>query len=237
MAGKHTAIVLSAGRGTRMQTQTAKQYLLIKGKPVVYYSLKAFEDCPFIEEVILVAAEEDKKYCRKEIVEKYDLKKVAQIVSGGSERYESVYRGLLAAKGCSYIYIHDGARPFLEGEILKRLRADVEEHQACAAGMPVKDTIKISDQDGYIVSTPKRSLVWQMQTPQVFSYELVRAAYEKLFADLAENADLQITDDAMVVEYAANRKVKLTQGAYTNMKITTPEDLILAEALLSQYKK
>lgn len=234
MAGKHTAIVLSAGKGTRMQSQTAKQYLLIKEKPVIYYSLKAFEDCPFMEDVILVTAEEDKEYCRREIVEKYGFNKVKQIVAGGRERYESVWKGLTAAQGCSFVYIHDGARPFLTREILERLRVDAEEYQACAAGMPVKDTIKISNEDGYIAATPKRALVWQMQTPQVFAFDLVFGAYEKLLADLSEKTDLQITDDAMVVEYATDCKVKLTQGAYTNMKITTPEDLILAEALLTQ---
>lgn len=232
MAGKHTAIVLAAGKGTRMQSQVAKQYLLIKGKPVLYYSLKAFEDCPFIDEIILVTGEEEKEYCRREIVEKYGFLKVAHLAAGGKERYESVYRGLLAAKECAYVYIHDGARPFVTGDMLERLKTEAAECKACVAGMPVKDTIKISDENGYIADTPKRSLVWQIQTPQVFSYELVFTAYQRLFADPVGMKKRQITDDAMVVEEMTDTKVKLTQGSYRNLKITTPEDLVLAEALM-----
>lgn len=232
MEQKNTAIVLAAGKGTRMRSQTAKQYLLIKGKPVLYYSLKAFEDCPFIDEVILVTAENEKEYCRREIVEKYGFLKVTQLISGGSERYESVFYGLLSVKNCSYVYIHDGARPFVTQEMLNRLHADVKEYRACVAGMPVKDTIKISDENGFIADTPNRELVWQIQTPQVFSYELVFSAYQKLFADLTEGKKVQVTDDAMVVEYASDNRVKLTEGSYSNFKITTPEDLILADALV-----
>lgn len=232
MREKHTAIVLAAGKGTRMQSQTAKQYLLIKEKPVLYYSLKAFEDCPFIDEVILVTAEKEKEYCRREIVEKYGFLKVKQLISGGSERYESVYHGLLAVKDCAYVYIHDGARPFVTQEMMERLRADVKEYRACVAGIPVKDTIKISDENGFIADTPNRALVWQIQTPQVFAYELICSAYQKLFADLIEGKTVQVTDDAMVVEYASDTRVKLTEGSYSNFKITTPEDLILAGALV-----
>lgn len=232
MREKHTAIVLAAGKGTRMQSQTAKQYLLIKEKPVLYYSLKAFEDCPFIDEVILVTAEKEKEYCRREIVEKYGFLKVKQLISGGSERYESVYHGLLAVKDCAYVYIHDGARPFVTQEMLERLRADVKEYRACVAGIPVKDTIKISDENGFIADTPNRAFVWQIQTPQVFAYELICSAYQKLFADLIEGKTVQVTDDAMVVEYASDTRVKLTEGSYSNFKITTPEDLILADALV-----
>lgn len=232
MEQKNTAIVLAAGKGTRMRSQTAKQYLLIKGKPVLYYSLKAFEDCPFIDEVILVTAENEKEYCRREIVEKYGFLKVTQLISGGSERYESVFYGLLSVKNCSYVYIHDGARPFVTQEMLNRLHVDVKEYRACVAGMPVKDTIKISDENGFIADTPNRALVWQIQTPQVFSYELVFSAYQKLFADLTEGKKVQVTDDAMVVEYASDNRVKLTEGSYSNFKITTPEDLILADALV-----
>ncbi len=232
MREKHTAIVLAAGKGTRMQSQTAKQYLLIKEKPVLYYSLKAFEDCPFIDEVILVTAEKEKEYCRREIVEKYGFLKVKQLISGGSERYESVYHGLLAVKDCAYVYIHDGARPFVTQEMLERLRADVKEYRACVAGISVKDTIKISDENGFIADTPNRAFVWQIQTPQVFAYELICSAYQKLFADLIEGKTVQVTDDAMVVEYASDTRVKLTEGSYSNFKITTPEDLILADALV-----
>lgn len=233
MKKKHVAIVLSAGKGKRMGSSVSKQYLPIGGKPVIYYSLKAFEDCPFIDEIILVTGKEDIAYCRHEIVEKYDFAKVTAVIEGGAERYFSVYQGLCAIDACDYVYIHDGARPFLSQEILMRVHDGVTVHQACVVGMPVKDTIKISDEEGFAESTPDRSKIWQVQTPQVFSFPLVKNAYEKLKKELEVNQELSITDDAMVVERYTDQKVKLIEGAYTNIKITTPEDLKLAESFLN----
>ncbi|MDO5541597.1 MAG: 2-C-methyl-D-erythritol 4-phosphate cytidylyltransferase [Eubacteriales bacterium] len=235
MAKKSIAIVLSAGKGRRMHSRTAKQYLHIKGKPVIYYALKTFQDCPFIDEIILITGEEDKEFCRHDIIEKYGLDKVGQIVSGGKERFHSVYNGLTAAQECDFVYIHDGARPFVTQNMLERLQKAAEEYHACVAGMPVKDTIKISDDNGFCASTPKRSLVWQIQTPQVFSYSLVKDAYQKLMDALAAGKDLSVTDDAMVVECMTDHKVKLIEGAYSNLKITTPEDLKTAEIFLENF--
>lgn len=229
MGEKSVAIVLAAGQGKRMNSSVQKQYLLIKGKPVLYYSLKAFEDCPFIDEIILVTGKDEIDYCRQEIVENYGFTKVNQIVPGGKERYHSVYEGLKVITGCQYVYIHDGARPFLNGEILERARAAVEESGACVVGMPVKDTIKISDGTGIAAETPRRDLVWMIQTPQVFSYELIFSAYKKLLKGDA----ISVTDDAMVLEVMEGKKVRLVEGSYQNIKITTPEDLIIAEAFLS----
>lgn len=237
MPEKSVAIVLSAGKGKRMNSQTAKQYLHIKGRPVIYYALKTFQDCPFIDEIILIAGEEDKEFCRHGIVEKYGLDKVAQIVSGGKERFHSVYNGLMAAGECDFVYIHDGARPFVTLSMLERLRKAVEEYHACVAGMPVKDTIKISDEDGFCASTPKRALVWQIQTPQVFCHSLVKDAYQKLMDALASGIDLAVTDDAMVVECMTEHKVKLVEGSYLNLKITTPEDMKTAEIFLEDFQK
>lgn len=225
MGKKNVAIVLAAGRGKRMNSKVQKQYLLIKGKPVLYYSLKIFEDCPFIDEIILVTGREEIEYCRKEIVEANQITKVKRIVSGGAERYHSVYEGLKAAEDCANIYIHDGARPFVTQEILERLQDAVTEYGACVAGMPVKDTIKISDVNQWAVQTPPRELVWLVQTPQVFSYELIFDAYTKLM----QACDIAVTDDAMVLETMTGQKVKLVEGSYENIKITTPEDLKIAE--------
>ncbi|MDO4522082.1 MAG: 2-C-methyl-D-erythritol 4-phosphate cytidylyltransferase [Eubacteriales bacterium] len=232
MKDKSTAIVLSAGRGKRMKTAVSKQYLLIKGKPVIYYSLKAFQECPFIDEVILVAGEEDIAFCRTEIVEKYNLTKVTQIISGGAERYDSVWCGLKAVQDSAYVYIHDGARPFLDQPILERARTAVEEAGACVVGMPAKDTIKISDPEGFAKCTPPRAFVWQIQTPQVFRYELVYGAYQKLMEALDRGETLTVTDDAMAVESMTEHRVRLVEGSYANIKITTPEDLKIAELLL-----
>lgn len=214
-----------------MNSAVAKQYLLIKEKPVIYYSLREFESCPFIDEIVLVAGADDLDYCREEIIRKYDFRKVKRIIAGGKERYHSVYNGLMAAEDCDYIYIHDGARPFVTQEILERAKEDVQLHKACVVGMPVKDTIKIGDEDGFCANTPERSRVWQIQTPQVFEYSLILGAYGRLMEQLKSDADLKITDDAMVVETMTDKKVKLTTGSYSNIKITTPDDLRLAELL------
>lgn len=227
---KHTAIVLAAGRGSRMKTDIPKQFLKLNGKPVLYYSLKAFEDS-FIDEIILVTGEDQEEYCRTEIVEKYRFTKISRIISGGRERFDSVYRGLCALKEDCYVYIHDGARPFVDMQILQRARQCVKKNKACAAGMPVKDTIKMVDDDGFVVKTPLREYVWQIQTPQVFSYSIVKKAYDKLY-EIPDRSG--ITDDAMVVERMLEHPVKLFEGSYQNIKITTPEDLPIAEIMLKR---
>ncbi len=226
---RNVAIVLAAGRGNRMNTDVAKQYLLIKGKPIICYSLATFEQCPFIDEIVLVTGSDKLTFCQAEIVEKYGFHKVKKIVAGGKERYHSVYQGILAAGDCDYIYIHDGARPFISQEILERARDGVQADQACVVGMPVKDTIKLCDDDGFCTETPDRSHVWQIQTPQVFSGKLIRRAYSHLMDALEKKTSLQVTDDAMVVELMTDVKVRLIPGDYHNIKITTPEDLKLAE--------
>lgn len=221
---KTTAIVLAAGSGKRMNSKVHKQYLLLKGRPVLYYSLKAFEDSP-IDDIILVVGAGEIDFCRKEIVEQYGFEKVRAIVEGGKERYHSVYEGLKAAGATDYVLIHDGARPFVSQPIIERTLEAVCEYKACVVGMPVKDTIKIVDEDTFAKETPNRSTVWMVQTPQAFSYSLVYDAYTRMLAD----EDAAITDDAMVVERMTDYKVKLIEGSYQNIKITTPEDLDVAE--------
>lgn len=221
---KYTAIVLAAGQGKRMKSKVQKQYLLIKGKPVLYYTLRAFEQSPLVSEIVLVTGKEEIEYCRKEIVENYGFKKVSKITEGGKERYHSVYEGLKAAVGTDYVLIHDGARPFVDEELLERVCTAVEEYGACVAGMPVKDTIKIADEAGFAAQTPDRRKVWQVQTPQAFEYPLIRSAYDRLLEEEPEG----ITDDAMVLETMTEHRVKLVEGSYRNLKITTPEDLEIA---------
>lgn len=240
----YTAIVLAAGRGSRMNSRIRKQYMQIGGKPVLYYALRAFEDS-FVDEVILVTAEEEIAFCKEEIVKKYAFQKVTKVVAGGVERYHSVYRGLCAARAEGCVLIHDGARPFLSEEILTRARECLRSHAACAAAVPSKDTVKIVDSDGYVIETPDRSCVWNMQTPQCFTYELAMGAYQKLMESMDDascglkgNAGafctrpVNVTDDAMVIEHFSSERVKLFEGAYDNIKITTPEDMVLAEAYL-----
>lgn len=230
MEEKCTAIVLAAGQGKRMGSKIQKQFLEIQGKPVLYYSLACFEASPLIEDIVLVTGEDCISYCQREIVEKYHLKKVKKIVAGGKERYDSVYAGLLACENSDYVFIHDGARPFLDGQILERAFFAVKECRACVVGMLSKDTVKIADEDGYVVDTPERKRVWMIQTPQVFAYDVIRQAHEEI-----RQGDMRgITDDAMVVEQQGKYQVKMVEGSYKNMKITTPEDLLVAESFLKE---
>ena len=232
---KFAAIVLSAGTGKRMGSEIPKQYLPINKKPVIYYSLKAFEESG-VEEIILVAGKEDVEYCRTQIVEQYGLKKVTAIVPGGKERYDSVYEGLKAISFADYVLIHDGARPMLTGEIIKRSMDAVMTEKACVVGMPVKDTIKVVDKDAFSKTTPDRNTLWQVQTPQSFSYPLIMDAYTKLKERIAQSDRTlpAITDDAMVAEYFLNQKIKMVEGSYENIKVTTPEDLLIAELFLNK---
>lgn len=224
-----TAVVLAAGSGKRMGTKVHKQYLLMGGKPVLYYSLNTFQESPFIDEIILVCGSGEEEYCRCEIVEKYGFEKVSAIIPGGAQRYDSVWNGLQKTKD-GYVYIHDGARPFVDGEMLARAYRCVSECHACVAGMPSKDTVKIADEDNTVQQTPDRSRVWLVQTPQVFDTDLIRRAYARLM----EQDEIAVTDDAMVAEQMLGCRVKLFSGSYENIKITTPEDLAVAEVFLQR---
>lgn len=228
----NTAIVLAAGQGKRMRSKIQKQFLEIGGKPLLYYSLRCFQESPLIQNIILVTGEKDISYCKKEIVDKYGFSKVSGVIPGGKERYDSVYAGLLACGRCDHVLIHDGARPFITEEILERGMAGVRETGACVIGVPSKDTIKLSDEEGFVSETPDRKKVWTIQTPQIFSYSLIRNAHESI-----RKRDMsRITDDAMVVEQETGRKVRLVEGSYMNLKITTPEDLATAEIFLNIYQ-
>lgn len=230
---KTVAVVLAAGQGKRMHSDVQKQYLLLQDKPVIYYALKTFQDS-FIDEIILVTGKGEESYCQSEIVDKYNFSKVRKIVAGGMERYHSVANGLKAVEGEGYVFIHDGARPFLTEEILMRAYDMVKEYHACVVGMPVKDTIKIVDENQFAKLTPNRENLWQIQTPQAFSIELAKEAYGKLLEkeeELKANG-ICITDDAMVVETLLQHPVKLVEGSYDNIKITTPEDLDIARYLI-----
>lgn len=225
-----TAIVLAGGSGKRMGTKVHKQYLLIGGRPVISYSLQVFQESPLIDEIILVVGKGEEEYCRQEIIKKYGIEKASAVVSGGAERYDSVWNGLKKTAEEGIVFIHDGARPFVDGEMLERAYKCVKENHACVAAVPSKDTVKIADKSQIVQDTPDRSNVWVVQTPQVFDTALVKKAYA-MFMDLQEKT---ATDDAMVVEKMLNYPIKLFYGAYENIKITTPEDLQIAEVFLKR---
>lgn len=223
-----TAIILSGGKGKRMGRGISKQYIEIDGKPILFYTLKSFIESKYIDKVVLVIPEEEKEYCNKHILEKYSLN-IDNVVFGGAERQDSVYNGLLGASDSEYVLIHDGARPFVSDKIIKEGLELVKEYKAVAPGVMPKDTIKVKDNEGYSEETLERSKLVAVQTPQIFDYNLILSCHKKVKAEKA-----LVTDDTMVVEKYGQR-VYLYEGDYTNIKVTTPEDLVLAEYLAKNH--
>jgi len=225
-----SAIILAGGSGTRMGSATTKQMLILSGMPIVVRSILAFEACELIDEIIIVA-KEDEMLSYKQFADDYGFKKVKAVVKGGATRQDSVFAGLrkLSPK-CNYIAIHDGARPLVTNEnIVKTVEAAYKYHCACAA-CPAKDTVKIATALNYIESTPDRARVWNALTPQVFRAEIYRAA-----AYTAKKDNFLGTDDCSLVE-PLGFKIKLVDCGYENIKITTPEDLLTAERILEKRK-
>lgn len=226
-----SAIVLSAGSGTRMGLDIPKQYMPLLGKPVLYYTLKAFQESD-VNEIIIVCGAGDEDFVRETIVEEFGFDKVIAIVPGGENRYDSVYAGLSCVRG-EYVLIHDGARCFVDQDIIANALEELASHDACVVGMPVKDTIKQVDARGCVVDTPSRSSLWLVQTPQCFRTSLAQTSYKKMYQAKEEGLDIShVTDDAMVIESFSNVSVKMIAGDYNNIKITTPEDVILGETIL-----
>ncbi|EEH96400.1 2-C-methyl-D-erythritol 4-phosphate cytidylyltransferase [Clostridium tertium] len=220
-----SAIILAGGKGKRMGAKISKQYIELNGKPILYYTLKRFVDCEGIDKIILVLPKDEIEYCNKEILEKYSLK-VDMIVEGGKERQDSVYNALQKINDSEIVLIHDGARAFVSERVIKDGIKYAKIYGAAAPGVMPKDTIKVVDENGFSDSTPDRSKLLAIQTPQTFKLEIIKECHEKV----KEN-NISVTDDTMVVEMY-NNKVYLYNGEYTNIKVTTPEDLILAERLI-----
>lgn len=227
---KIVCIMLAGGKGKRMGADISKQYLLLEGKPVLFYSLKAFE--PYVDEIIVVAAKGEEEYCRENIIEKYGINKVSAVVTGGAERYLSVYEGLKAVHGNghdkTYVLIHDGARSFVEGKVIESIIDKVKECNACIAAVPSKDTVKLGNENGIVEATPDRRKVWLVQTPQAFEYSGIMDAYRE--AILSQRTD--ITDDSMVMESFGTYPIHFVMGTYDNIKLTTPEDLVHGTAII-----
>ncbi|BBF44355.1 2-C-methyl-D-erythritol 4-phosphate cytidylyltransferase [Lachnospiraceae bacterium KM106-2] len=221
---KVVAIVLAGGKGKRMNSDIAKQYMLIGDKPVLYYTIKAFEESN-VDEIVVVA--DDIEYCKNHIVNQYGFRKVSHLVTGGKERYDSVSNGLDSIYSADYVLIHDGARPCIKPEVINKSIDCVKEDKAVVVAVPVKDTIKVV-KEGVIDHTPNRSLLWSVQTPQCFEFGLIKNAYDLL----KETPNKLITDDAMVLEEMTGRKASVLMGDYTNIKVTTPEDIEIAKMFI-----
>lgn len=225
---KCIAVVLAGGKGTRMKSNIPKQYIELDNIPLLYYSLKQFQESDKISEIILVTGEGEQAYCRENLIERYKIDKISNIVAGGKERFNSVYNALESIQYADYVFVHDGARPFLKNKTINKLYEEVKIHKACVVGVRSKDTVKISDNSGFISKTPDRDNVWIIQTPQVFEFSILKKAYELLMV----KEQVNVTDDAMVVEAMLDIKVKLVEGEYTNIKVTTPSDLLIANAFI-----
>lgn len=227
---KVIALIPAAGMGKRMGAGINKQYLLLGGKPIVAHTISVFENAPFVDDIYVIVPEGEIPYCREEVVERYGFAKVRRIVPGGAERQNSVLNGLRAAEDAGdddIVLIHDGVRPFIPVQVLERAIETAAAHDGALVAVPAKDTVKIVI-DGVVRDTPPRENLWLAQTPQAFRYGVILAAHE-----IAEAEGFIGTDDAMLVE-RLEKEVHVVLGDYRNIKITTPEDLILAEAFLRQ---
>lgn len=229
---KNSVIIVAGGSGKRMKSAIAKQYIELKGRTILSYTIETFNKSKYIDEIILVTNEDALDFVKEEIVEKYNFEKVKAIVKGGSERQYSVYNGLKKVSlDSDVVFIHDGVRPFVGEEYIKNLSECAMEFGGCVLGAKVKDTIKVCDEKGFILDTPKRDSLWVAQTPQCFKFETITEAYKK-----AEKDGFLGTDDSMLVE-RIGVKLKMVEGDYNNIKITTPEDLYFGEVILENLIK
>lgn len=230
---KIAAVIVAGGSGKRMGTSVKKQYIKLDQKEILAHTIEAFETFEEVDEIVVVVGKDDINNVNNEIILKYGYTKVKKIVSGGTERQDSVYNGLLAVSDdVEYVMIHDGARPFVTKNVLERAVAKTIETKATIVAVPVKDTIKqINNLTGAVEATPKREILWAVQTPQSFNKQLLLDAYA-----YAKEKKLQVTDDSMIIE-AYGHNVYVVEGDYTNIKITTSDDLMLGKSIIEERKK
>lgn len=229
---KSSVIIVAAGSGKRMKSAIAKQYIELKGRTILSYTVETFNKSDNIDEIILVTSKDAKDFVKNEIVKKYNFEKVKAVVEGGKERQDSVYNGLMAVSGdCDTVLIHDGVRPFVADKYIAELESVAMKFGGCVLGAPVKDTIKVCDECGNIINTPKRNSLWLAQTPQCFKYDIIMKAYKS-----AKSEGITGTDDSMLAE-RLGIKIKMVKGDYNNIKITTPEDLYIGEIILENMIK
>lgn len=221
-----SVIIPAAGQSSRMETAINKQYLSVKGRPLLYYTLKPFEAIQRIDEIIVVTGKREQRFCQKNVINRYHFKKV-KTVQGGKTRQASVYAGLKAVDSrCQMVVIHDGARPLVTEKIILDSIEATKIHKATIVAVPAKNTIKMIKRENLVDYTPNRNLMIEVQTPQTFDYSLIRHAHEK---GLEEGT--VATDDAFLLE-RLGYPIKIVRGHYNNIKITTPEDLLVLEAMI-----
>ncbi|MCL6620735.1 MAG: 2-C-methyl-D-erythritol 4-phosphate cytidylyltransferase [Syntrophobacterales bacterium] len=226
---KAAALIAAAGVGTRMGTATPKPYLTLAGKPILAHTLAVFEALPEVQEITLVVHPRELEQCQERIIIPYGFRKVLRLVPGGKERQDSVYHGLKALMGVGgvdLVLVHDGVRPLVRPEDIRRVLRAARRYGAAVLGWPAQDTLKRVSAQGEVLETLDRRQIWQIQTPQAFRAELLWRAYVTAY-----ERGFYATDEAALVE-ALPHPVRVLQGAPFNLKITTPADLVVAEALL-----
>lgn len=226
---KVTVLVPAAGMGKRMGKTVAKQFLPLGDKPMLAHTLLVFQRASEIDEIIPILSQEDMEMCLRDVIEQYHITKVKTLVVGGKERQDSVANGLQKLeKDAAIVMVHDGVRPFVTNEMIRESVDFAKKGECVAVGVPIKDTIKEVDDKKFVRHTLERSRLWAIQTPQTFPVKILKRAYEE-----SSKHNAYGTDDAMLVERAGG-KVRVIMGSYENIKITTPEDLILAEEILKR---
>ena len=221
------ALILAAGQGKRMGAEKNKPYLFLAGKPILFHTLGGFEKCPSIDGIVLVVEKHEVDNARTSIVDAFGFRKVINVVPGGPKRQDSVWEGIKALKGeCELVMVHDGVRPFISPALLQKAVDSTRKTGATVVAVPVKDTIKAASREKEVVKTLDRETLWAVQTPQTFNHDILKKAHEK-----ARQDGFYGTDDASLVE-RIGVPVSIIDGSYENIKITTPEDLVLAEAIL-----
>lgn len=222
---KNYALIVAGGKGKRVGRDISKQFICINNKPIIWYTIKAFESCEHIDGIVVVISKDDMDYFNENVLEVYDFKKILAVVEGGAERQDSVYNGLLMMKDCDIVLIHDGARPFVSEKIINEGIEYAKSYGAAACGVMPKDTIKVKGSDDFSKETLQRDTLFAVQTPQCFEYNSIKKAHEFI-----RKENLMVTDDTMVIEKLGKR-VYLYKGSYTNIKVTTPEDIEVAEII------
>ena len=228
MNSKICVLIPAAGKGNRMANSVKKPYLKLAQKPILAHTIQRFEQNTVVDAIFVVVDKDDFNNCRTQVLDPYTFTKVQELVAGGETRQISVYNGLRALSAdVDFVVVHDGVRPFVTDETISACLTAADAYGAAVAAVPVKDTIKIADANAFILETPVRERLWAVQTPQVFRKSLLAEAHQT-----ADARNLTATDDAALVEHLGF-PVKLVMGSYANLKITTPEDLRVAEVLLS----
>ncbi|WP_347548114.1 2-C-methyl-D-erythritol 4-phosphate cytidylyltransferase [Pseudalkalibacillus hwajinpoensis] len=226
---KYSVVIPAAGQGKRMNAGKNKQFIMLDGKPIIVHTISVFQSDDRCEEIVLAVNEREHDDFRT-LIKEYNLTKVSRVVTGGKERQQSVYEGLKALEGDKVVLIHDGARPFFTHQVARKVAKAAEYYDGAIVAVPVKDTVKQVD-DLTVQKTIDRSSLWAVQTPQAFRLSVIKEIHK-----WAEENEIIGTDDASLVEMNG-RAVHVIQGDYWNVKLTTPEDLIFARAILREKKE